>query len=145
MTTAFEPSGLDDAYQRTTYWVELPQCYAGIHVHEVCSELDTYLIEAGYRTWAFLTACNPRSVLLSPGENLELMSRLRSELESSGQPFLHGLGAGWSGDWPPEPSVLVLNLSVDTATTLAAKYSQLAFVFGELHQRSRLIWTDVLR
>jgi hypothetical protein len=43
--------------------------------------------------------------------------------------FVDGIGQHPSNKWPGEPSVLILNLDLESTKVLAAKYEQHAFVW----------------
>ena len=76
---------LDAAYRATTFVAETPFGEIGIRVGQRHPDLDTVLERCcyGFRTWAFITACNPASVRLPPEENRrrhdQLVSCLKTE------------------------------------------------------------------
>ena len=72
------------------------------------------------------------------------MAELRLELFNSGFNVWGGVGKGDTGDWPPEPSFLVLGISREVATQLAAHHEQCAYVFGEVGAPAELVWTAVV-
>jgi hypothetical protein len=78
---------------------------------------------------AYLTACNPYSELLSDSANAERQERLERDLETQGWKFFPGSGEHPSGDWPGEPSFLVLGMSREEAKTFGARYEQNAIVW----------------
>ena len=92
--------------------------------------------EAG--CWAFLTACNPMSCPLPDAENASRMDWLRADL--SGFVLHEGEGAAPDGSWR-EPSFLVLGIDERSASGLALRYGQAAFLFGERGAPARLAWT----
>ncbi len=96
----------------------------------------------GSRTWAYVTAYNPASVLLDPEENQRRQRELETDLTRRGRHYYRGQGLGTHGDWPAEQSVLILDLGRDEALELAEKYGQAALVFGELGQAAELLWTN---
>ena len=73
---------------------------------------------------AFITACNPRSTLLSEIENAQRQALLAAELEEAGYAFLSGLGVDPTGDWPGESSFLVLDIGREAARTLSRQFNQ---------------------
>ncbi len=91
-------------------------------------------------SWAFITACNPGSARLTPAENAERMARLEAEVRAAGFEFLHGKGVGRNGSWPPEPSMLILDIDEAAARELGRRFSQAAIIVGECNSPARLIW-----
>ncbi len=87
------------------------------------------------RSWAFVSATNPGSVLCSDNERRHalLLERLK--------PFriFRGIGIPDRGSWPPEESVLVCGITEHEAATLAGEFGQNAFLFGENGHRARLV------
>lgn len=129
-----------DAYQRTTYWIALPDAYLGLKVDQAHPLLDNQLVQRGLNCWSVLTACNPQSRLLTPTENSHRMGELVETVEAEQWPTYSACGVGASGDWPPEPSLLVLGITAEQAVELARRFDQHAVLFGEVAQPARLIW-----
>lgn len=78
---------------------------------------------------AYLIACNPYSKLLSDSANGERQARLERDLEAQGWKFFQGLGEHPSGDWPGEPSLLVLGMSKEEGKAFGTRYEQNAIVW----------------
>lgn len=78
---------------------------------------------------AFLTACNPYSEPMGDVENAAFQHKLSRELTSLGLSFLPGIGQDSQGQWPGEPSFLVLDLPLEAAKTMGAQYRQNALVW----------------
>jgi hypothetical protein len=104
----FGGSEMDDkalraAYEATEYRVsDSPVGPLVIRIGEVNAALDRLLGLSGATRWAYITACNPRSVIVSDGEN-----RLRTEalLERLARFTIYrGEGVGADGH-PPEASL----------------------------------------
>lgn len=90
-------------------------------------------------SWAFVTACNPRSERLPDAENARRMAQLEAAVEF---PFLPGEGTARDGSWPPEPSLLILGIDEATACELGRRFKQAAIVFGRRGEAARLVWID---
>lgn len=84
-----------------------------------------------------MTAWNPHSETTKADDNEKAMATLLSDLK--GYTLYNGEGADPTGEWPPERSVLVLDIPMDTAVILAQKYRQNAIVFAASDTVSRLI------
>jgi hypothetical protein len=78
---------------------------------------------------AFVTACNPLGQRVDEAENIRLQDQLARELGFRSLYFISGEGKHPVGDWPGEPSFLVLGLSLEAAKTLGRKREQNAIVW----------------
>jgi hypothetical protein len=130
---------LERAYRATAYRVEGPDGRFSIHIGQTCPELDALLTLTHTTTWAYITACNPRSVPTADAQNQarqrELEERVRARFR-----FYRGEGVGDDGKWPPEPSLLVLGIDGDTAARLGREFGQHAVVVGTLGGAAELLW-----
>lgn len=132
---------LDAAYRATAYIVEVPGgSSVTIKCGERSEELDRHLDELGVVDWAFVTACNPRSTRLGDAENALRIAMLDAVLRDRGLAWLAGTGQGSAGDWPPEPSRLVLGIGEADAIALGRLLDQNAIVAGSRGHAARLVW-----
>ena len=137
-----DPRSVRGAYLATTYLAESPDGERfPLRVGRRHPGLDARLRELGVRAWAFITACNPRSEPLPGAENAARMVRLREAVAGLGFAAWEGQGIGDDGDWPPEPSLLILGITRARAAEFAREFGQNAFVYGELDQPAILVWT----
>lgn len=83
------------------------------------------------KSWAFITACNPRSEPLAPEENHLRQADLRDYLLSLGYSIFPGRGIAEEPGWPPEKSFLILGISREAAVRLGTMLEQIAIVAGE--------------
>ena len=140
-----DPS-LDAAYRATTYWVEPATAPRfGLRCDERSETLDGMLGEAGVRTWAFLTACNPGSRRLDAAMNAARMARLAASVETLGLQAIAGVGIGdaegvHGGEWPAEPSLLVLGICEADAIALGRQFGQNAILVGTIGGCPTLVW-----
>ena len=72
-----------------------------------------------------LTACNPRSRLLSVAENQRRTAELAAELQAQGVPLLRADGGAPDGSWQ-EPGFAVIDRDVAPTLALARRFDQLA-------------------
>lgn len=79
---------------------------------------------------AFITACNPFSKPFDAAANTQRQAALANELTHLGVKFIDGIGQHPSGEWPGEPSFLVLGISLAAAKELGARYEQNAIVWA---------------
>lgn len=136
------PHRHDEVYQATAYRVtDGPQRFS-IRVGERCAPLDALLAEHGAEEWAYVTAYNPGGEPAEAGANAAAQKRLEAALRAPPRAVLHGEGAGDGGDWPPEPSLLVLGLARADAVALARRFGQEAIVAGRRGAPAELVYCD---
>jgi hypothetical protein len=111
--------------------------------------VDTYspslqrtMTEKQFTQAAFITAFNPYSEMLDVSENLKRHNALSKELNDLGFDFLQGIGRDKDGQWQGEKSVLVLNITNDTAKFLGNKYGQNAIIWIEEDAIPQLLLLD---
>ncbi len=132
---------LTAAYLATRYEVIAPDRERLVlRVGELHPELDRRLAVLGVAQWAFLTAFNPWSEPLSEAENDLRQEALFRKLDAEAYARWPGAGIGATGEWPPEPSVLVLGLDEDVARRLSREFQQNAWVQGAVGGPARLLW-----
>ncbi len=120
------PEELITAYKNTRYFVQQHPNEWVIKINEFNSDFNTHLEANKVEEWAFITAYNPYSNKLSINENNELQQVLKQKLQHNNFKYWEGYGQG-EGEWPAEPSVLVLNISKEYAMQLAKNFKQNAF------------------
>lgn len=124
---------LESAYRATDYRVDGPVGPFVIRIGEVCDAIPA-------DSWAYITACNPRSRRLPDNENTRRMQMLRAEVESAGYRYWRGHSEAQDHSWPPEPSLLVFDISRNQAAQLGRQFDQWAIVFGLRGQPAELVW-----
>ncbi|SOE71077.1 Protein of unknown function [Burkholderia sp. D7] len=78
---------------------------------------------------AFVTAANPFSGLTDADANARRQATLADELLGEGLRFIEGMGEHPSGQWPGEPSFLILGLPLEVAKQLGTRHAQNALVW----------------
>ena len=78
---------------------------------------------------AFITAANPRGEQTDDANNLNYQAKLAEELKLKYFNFIDGSGQHPSGDWPGEPSYLILGLALEAAKELGVQHEQNAIVW----------------
>jgi hypothetical protein len=131
---------LEAAYRHTHYRVRTPDGGFVIRIGQPCAALETLLRETGASCWAFITACNPRSQSLSAEVNAKRMAQLTAMLTEEDLAVIPGEGADPDGGWPPEESVLVLDIEREEALELGRAWEQNAIVCGEAGGLPELLW-----
>ncbi len=121
---------LEAAYRATHFVVEDLRWSGVILVGESTPELDDFLRAQGLSDWAYITAYNPRSELLSDDVNQGRHDELIQKLDSDGIPWLSGFGRTPDGSWPSDPSVLVCGIDRVAAVEIGRIFDQNAIVCG---------------
>jgi hypothetical protein len=129
MTTSIPPE-LVQAFMETEYFVHNDPPFK-MRIGQLCPELARLMAERNTSCAAFITAWNPFSQQLSTGKNEERQQELKANLKTRGLSFMEGIGQHPNNDWPGEPSVLIFNLSRESAKVLAAQFGQHAFVWSD--------------
>ena len=137
------PTGLDPAlvgaYRTADYHVVGPETRFVLHVDESSPALAALHATARSTCSAWLTACNPASVLQSNDENAAAQRSLKQRLERNGDRWLDGFGADPCGRWPAEPGVLALGLDRDAAIEMARDFGQNALLWAGADAIPRLL------
>lgn len=127
------------AYRQTTYWVIGREVCHGLRIGAHHPGIDTLLDEFAAGCWAYLTAWNPHSRLLSADENAARQRRLCERLSASGHCFLSGRSIADDRGWPSEESVWVPGLDPSSARGIAQEFAQYAWVTGNRGEAAELI------
>jgi len=119
------------AYEATTFRAHVPGIgRLELRVGVPSRELDRLLDAARARSWAFVTAFNPRLRKLDPQENAERHSELVRRVANRGWVWYEGEGVPDQPCWDPETSALILGIAKDDALALGREFGQLAIVSG---------------
>ena len=122
------PSGLIQAYRETHY--KAPSLDLALVVDQPNPALDQAQRRHRSGCSAFITACNPYSVELTPTDNGVRQLELAAELRSRSLAFVDGIGQHPSNEWSGEPIFLVFGLTLEAAKTLCARLEQNGFVWS---------------
>jgi hypothetical protein len=131
---------LEAAFRATTYRIETQTGLFDLRIGENNPAFDAYLQATGSACWGVITASNPGGVRCD-ADNPRQAQRLRGCLQALGHVFLSASHIADDGGWPEEKGFLVLQASEAELRSLAADFSQLAFVTGTVGGKARLIWT----
>lgn len=131
---------LRKAYQRTSYIVEVPRAaQITLRIGEQSRALDQLLNERRVSHWAFITAFNPRSALLSEEENEARHQKLMQRALALNRETMPGRGEGDDGSWLAEKSLLIFDMSPAEARELGREFEQNAVVVGALGEPAELL------
>lgn len=122
-------TSLEAAYRSTSFEVTAASPPFTLRVGEHSAPLAALHRLHGVATSAYLTAVNPRSVVLPADENARREAQLEQWLRAQGYVSFAGHGVDPRGEWPSEPCVLVLGIDYDAACRLGECYEQNAIVW----------------
>ncbi|MBC7796679.1 MAG: DUF3293 domain-containing protein [Pyrinomonadaceae bacterium] len=132
---------LETAYLQTRYVVEVEETEVAFYINDEQNEsFDELLNDYKATTWAFITACNPFSKVLSNDENERRQCELKNYLTTANHKFLRGRGEDSSGNWRAEPSFLIFDIDENQSNEIGRLFEQNAVVFGEIYKKPKLIW-----
>ncbi len=128
------------AYSETEYII--PELDITIRIGEKNKLLDIIQHKYFSNNWAFVSAENPRSSLLSDEENSQRSVMLENAIMQLDRPYFIGYGKG-KGDWKPEKSFLVLKTSkMEAIDIFGIPFEQNAIVIGQIGKASELLAID---
>ena len=121
-------SDLEAFYRQTLYC--MPSLDLRLEIDQPSQKLHQLADAFNFKSWAFLTACNPRSELLTESENNMRMQELEVHITEVGYQFHHAVGTSMDGLWS-EPSFFVLGMDTATAIAIGNQWEQMAVLVGE--------------
>ena len=124
-----------DAYKTTRYTVYAPSMV--IELSKTCQPLDDILVVHKASEWAFITAWNPRSDVLTDVENHQRHLQLKEMVRD--YYTLEGEGIGVNPAWKPERSWLIIGISKERAVGIGRDFEQNAIVYGTLNEPAELL------
>lgn len=124
-----------EAYKNTKYKVF--QLDIVIEIDKLNDKLKELLNKYNSTEWAFITAFNPYSKIITQDENIERHNELK-ELTNKYTTF-EGHGIGEDPSWEPELSLLIIGITRDEATIIGKKFEQNAIVCGGINYSPELI------
>ena len=130
---------LFEAYKNTTYRVYLTHGEIDIKIGIMNLLLHELLLSNNSESWAFVTACNPYSVLQNADVNTFLNTQLEAYLLEKQYLFFKGMGVGDDDSWEAESSFMVLNIRKEDAVKLGKQFKQNAIVVGVIGNSPELI------
>lgn len=129
---------LQKAYKNARYEVYKPPL--SFSIGQKHPEMDKALLQlySDYQNWAFITAFNPASVSQSATFNTRNQKELLKLIRKKGYNYLEGEGGSHDDSWPPEKSILIINIAEKEALALARQFGQKAIVFGKKGGKAQL-------
>ena len=126
-------------YKATTYRVFVDNGQnIDVLVGQKNAKLDSFLQAKKAKTYAFITAWNPYSSVVSMESNQASNESLVSELNQYS--FLKGIGIpAQPSDWEGEESFFVMDISKEESSRLGVAFKQNAIVFGCINNVPELL------
>jgi len=125
-------------YLQTDYKIFTLDGLLSFKVGQKNRDLNKVLNANNATTWAYISAANPNGVVQRPMVNAERQDLMLEDLK--GYEVVKALGIGIS-PWPSEPAWFVFGLSQQEALALSKKYSQIAFLHGNIWEAPKLLYT----
>ena len=132
-------AALIQAYIATDYQV-YPTTNDTLHIriNQHNKALDKFL--QGHQSWAYITAWNPNSKPLPIAENIQRNQSFVATLKKQDLIYYLGKGIPDQGDWIPEESFLIVDLSKEAALKLGQTYGQKAIIWGQVDAKANLLF-----
>lgn len=126
---------LIEAYKSTKYKVFKHDIV--IEIDKFNKKLNELLNKYNSIEWAFITAFNPYSNILTIDENTERHNELQRLTDS--YITFEGHGVGDDPSWDPELSLLIIGITKEDAMSIGIKFEQNAIVYGTNKSLAELI------
>jgi len=110
-----------------------------LRIGEPSAALEALLEAEGADTAAYVSAANPHGRQAGKTENVLATTALLEAQREAGYACFPGEGRDPHGEWPAEPSVLVVGISRSEAQTVGRRYEQNAIVFMEKGKAPELV------
>jgi len=122
---------LDTAYRATVYLMHLRGEAIRLRVDQPSPELSKFLEHTQCEEWAFISAVNPGSELLTEAANAGRHRKLLSAVSAQKLVYFPGDAVPDTGKWPIEPGLLLLHVNLEKAMALAQEFGQAAILAGQ--------------
>lgn len=132
------PTELLEEFKATTYLVYNKDIPININRHN--KRLEELLQDNKAESWAFITAWNPYSKVLTDEENnirhQQLMAMTKKYV------CFEGEGRGKDPKWKPERSLLIIGIAKDDAAMIGNHFQQHAIVIGGYQKPAELLFLN---
>ena len=126
------------AYMSTDFCVDGDAPFV-MRIGEPCEDLAPIYAASDYASCAFISACNPLGAPADDTLNEARQAAFARMLEARGLPYLSGAGRDPRGEYPAEPSFLVLGTGLEESKAIGRELHQNAIVFCEADRIPHLI------
>lgn len=122
------PESLLQAFAATDYRVRVAGREFVVRPGCRHADLDAAL---DHRSWAIVTAFNPRGRRIDDADNRARHQRLLENVRGQGCEAHPAVNRDPLGDWPDETAVMIVAAGIDELDAIAAAFDQAAIVTGE--------------
>lgn len=140
LSNKLDKLSLEGVYTSSDYQILDPKIT--FRCDQINEQLDQYLRLLGKRSWIFISAANPRSVIQDEKTNAWRNTNLEIDIAKTGFHYAYAVGLATDGHWPAEDSFMVFDIPIETGKALAMKYDQNAILFGRCNKPAQLEWID---
>jgi uncharacterized protein DUF3293 len=133
-----------EAYRTTRFVAYDGDREVAAMVGQPAPEMDALLERLAAGSGVFITAWNPRSIVLSPERNAAAAARLAARVAAEGFRALPHRGFSTDPAWHPEEGLLVLDIDLDYAVAMAADFGQNAVTAVSLGRPAVLLFTPLM-
>jgi hypothetical protein len=124
-----------EAYKNTKYNVS--QHDLVIEIGKLNDKLNELLNKYNSTEWAFITAFNPYSNVLTENENVERHNELKKLTDR--YITFEGHGVGEDPSWEPELSLLIIGITKEVSILIGNKFEQNAIIIGKIYSVPELL------
>ncbi|MDV2115840.1 DUF3293 domain-containing protein [Alcaligenes faecalis] len=132
------PTALSHAFEKAIYRIHSPQGDIDVRIGRLNRTLNQILEQENSHGAAILTACNPGAHICSRAFNDAVQETLLRSLQKQNLHWWPAVNLDPKGKWPDEPSLLVLDISLEQARWQARLFKQLAFVYIPVNGKPEL-------
>ena len=126
------------AYMSTDFCVDGEAPFV-MRIGEACEALAPIYAAGNHASCAFISACNPLGAAAGDALNQARQAAFARMLGARGLPYLCGAGRDPHGEYPAEPSFLVLGTGLEESKAIGRELHQNAIVFCEADCIAHLI------
>lgn len=128
-------TSLLEAYKKTKYKIFEPSII--IEIGKLNHDVENLLKKHNSIEWAFVTAYNPYSKVLTDNENKLRHEELKELIKK--YVSYEGHGVGEDPKWKPELSLLIIGISKEESISIGNKFEQNAIIFGRIDSTPQLL------
>jgi hypothetical protein len=129
---------LDIAYRATGYLMHLRGEAIRLRVDQHSPEFNAFLEHTQCEQWAFISAVNPGSAILTEAANAGRHRKLLAAVSAQKLVYFPGDAIPDTSKWPIEPGLLLLHVSLEQALVLAQEFEQAAILAGHRNGMPKL-------
>lgn len=127
-----------EIYRNAVYKISSPEIL--ISVNKKNPVLDDLLKKENKKSWAFLTAYNPYSILVPEEQNEFNQNKLIKILLNENYILYDGIASSSDNSFPEEKSFLCIGISFERSIEIGNEFEQNAILYAEFGFEAKLIF-----